>query len=613
MVLPGGAFGFKDKITRFMPLHLPELQMLLPSMTHFSQRPFHYLLLAGCFGSTVTMAQSPAVVSAGLSPARNAVAAPRTAPVVIPFSQTLNPSTADNIKIHASQSRGRRTATVSTSGSIVTLTPTTPAGQAAAFSPGETVTVTVPATVQSTAGAGAVPQVYQFTAAATGGSGNFGPGSDVATNTTGYGPDVKAGDLDGDGDIDFVTNSQGTSFSADNKIKVRLNDGSGNFSPAPDVIVDYAPNGVALADVDGDGDLDIVAPCAGTAGSTVNICLNNGNANFAIPIVINIGLSLSNVSVALGDMDGDADLDLVINGGWISFNDGSGRFTGMVALPAAAGVMGDLDGDGDLDLMSPSRVLLNNGHGSFALGSTPSFSGPLGLTLGDLDGDGDLDAATVNFGLGSTNRVSVRLNDGNGNFSGTTEIAIGATAPCLALGDIDGDGDLDLLVPKIGSPMFMDIARNDGAGHFGGITSVPTAGPASPSGIQAMSMALADVDNDGDLDFLSSQYLGGIVGVRLNSAALATASALARPAATFYPNPAFQNISVQIRCPVPADARKASVSIFNALGQFVTSASLTVQSGLVDGPLPTTDLAPGIYNVRVQAGAVVVSKRLTVL
>jgi hypothetical protein len=266
-----------------------------------------------------------------------------------------------------------------------------------------------------------------------------------------------------------------------------------------------------------------------------------------------------------------------------------------------------------LDLMSPSRVLLNNGRGSFALGSAPSFSGPLGLTLGDLDGDGDLDAATINFGLGSTNRVSVRLNDGNGNFSGTTEIAIGTTAPCLALGDIDGDSDLDLLVPKIGNPMFMDIARNDGAGNFGGITSVPTAGPASPSGIQAMSMALADVDNDGDLDLLASQYLGGMVGVRLNSAALATASAPARPTATLYPNPAFQDVAVQITCPVPADAREASVSLFNALGQLVTSASLTVQSGLATGPLPTAGLAPGIYTVRMQAGAAVVSKRLTVL
>jgi hypothetical protein len=585
-------------------------------MKHLSQRLIHCFFLTGGFSSLAAQAQSPAVVGTGLSPARNAVAAPRAAPVVIPFSQPLNPATAGNIKLFSSQSRGRRTATASTSGSTVTLTPTAPAGQSAAFKPGETVTVTVPTTVQSASGAGAVPQVYQFTVSATGGSGNFGPGSDVATNTTGYGSDVKAGDLDGDGDIDFITNSQGFgSGSADNKIKVRLNDGSGNFSPAPDVIVDYAPNGAALGDVDGDGDLDIVAPCLGapTASSTVAICLNNGNATFATPVVVNVGQSLYSTSVALGDLDGDADLDMMIAGNWVSFNDGSGRFTGLVALPAGAGVPGDVDGDGDLDLISPSRVLLNNGRGSFALGSTPSFAGPYALTLGDLDGDGDLDAVTSNFGAGNTNRVSVRLNDGNGNFSGTTDIAMGVTSPCLALGDIDGDGDLDLLAPKIGNPMLLDIARNDGAGHFGGITSMPTAGPASAFGIQAMSMALADVDNDGDLDLLASQYLGGIVGVRLNSAVLATASAPASASATLYPNPTTQDVAARMTCPVLANVGEASVSLYNALGQLVAWAALPVQRGLATGSLPTTGLSPGVYTVRVQAGAVVVSKRLTVL
>ncbi|WP_174805434.1 Ig-like domain-containing protein, partial [Hymenobacter sp. UV11] len=94
----------------------------------------------------------------------------------VPFSQNINPGTAGTIRVFSQQYRGRRTATASTSGSSVTLTPTAgaPGSPSAAFRPGETVLVSVPATVKSTGGAAAVPYVYQFTAAATGGTGSFG-------------------------------------------------------------------------------------------------------------------------------------------------------------------------------------------------------------------------------------------------------------------------------------------------------------------------------------------------------------------------------------------------------------------------------------------------------
>ena len=71
----------------------------------------------------------------------------------------------------------------------------------------------------------------------------------------GNGPrEIEAGDLDGDGDIDFIA----TNYSG-NSVSVLLNNGNGTFTPAAAVPVGTVPRGVALGDLDGDGDLDFVS------------------------------------------------------------------------------------------------------------------------------------------------------------------------------------------------------------------------------------------------------------------------------------------------------------------------------------------------------------------
>ncbi len=87
----------------------------------------------------------------------------------------------------------------------------------------------------------------------------------------GNGPrEIESGDLDGDGDIDFIT----TNYSG-NSVSVLLNNGSGTFTAAPAVPVGTVPRGVALGDLDGDGDLDFVS--ANYQSNTVSVMLNNGN------------------------------------------------------------------------------------------------------------------------------------------------------------------------------------------------------------------------------------------------------------------------------------------------------------------------------------------------
>ncbi|MBC6436361.1 hypothetical protein FM036_46670, partial [Nostoc sp. HG1] len=79
-------------------------------------------------------------------------------------------------------------------------------------------------------------------------------------------------------------------------------------------------------------------------------------------------------------------------------------------------------------------------------------------------------------GLGD--RVSVRLNDGTGLFSGTQEVPVNAGVYTVTLADLDGDGDLDLIAASVLSTMaiasHVAIRFNDGAGQFGGGFDLPT-------------------------------------------------------------------------------------------------------------------------------------------
>ena len=161
-------------------------------------------------------------------------------------------------------------------------------------------------------------------------------------------------DADGDGDLDLVL---GNSISLTVNNQVWLNDGHGAFAAGPTLEADYT-YGVILADLDRDGDLDLV---------TVNnqVWLNDGHVFTRIQTLS----PSTNASATLGDLDGDGDPDLVISGhafggyatapwhAWL--NDGSGAFSdaGEIRPPEPAGtptawqaLLADFDADGAPDL-----------------------------------------------------------------------------------------------------------------------------------------------------------------------------------------------------------------------------------------------------------------------
>lgn len=460
-----------------------------------------------------------------VTPKANTLAASASGPVTTTFSQPLTATSGGALQVYSAQRGGRRTrgtqvATVS--GNTLTFTPSN-----YAFAAGERVDVTVTRAAASSSGSLARAQVRQFTTA-VGGSGR-GKFAYEGSIHPAYSPtSLAAGDLDGDGDLDIVCTPNNASV---NLVYVWLNNGSGVYSSAPDVATAGNPGSVTLADADGDGDLDMLAVSTLVytgGGSVVSVRLNNGAGVFSGSQEVAAGSSLN--GLAVGDVDGDGDLDLVVPNyvtagtATVCLNDGSGTFTKSstvsVDTKPLVAVLGDVDSDGDLDLLTGSysaggvSVRLNNGSGTFSGTQSVATGGySLGLALGDVDGDGDLDLAATNS-LAST--VQVRLNNGSGTFGGgqSVDVSLGLNHDSqpsgVALADMDADGDLDLFSAnsKDGA---VAVRLNNGKGTFSGSASQYVS-----AGYYATKVVMADVDGDRDLDMLVGNHFETTVSIIYN-------------------------------------------------------------------------------------------------
>lgn len=166
-------------------------------------------------------------------------------------------------------------------------------------------------------------------------------------------------DLDGDGKLDVIVANQYA-----NTIGVLRNAGDGTFLflPLADVGVDAQPTTIAVADLNGDGALDVVLAYNG--GAMLSVLLNAGGGALAPPVDYAV---MSSPAVAVGDVNGDGALDLVSSGGSVLLGHGDGTFAPRVdypVLPGSAVAVGDVDGDGTPDVVIPSvrlAVLRNRG------------------------------------------------------------------------------------------------------------------------------------------------------------------------------------------------------------------------------------------------------------
>jgi len=292
------------------------------------------------------------------------------------------------------------------------------------------------------------------------------------------------------------------------------------FSAGTPLPVGDSPVAVAMADLDGDGQLDLVA--ANQNSDTVSVIRNLGGGTFAPQVTYAVGSGPSSVTAADFDADGDADL-AVANGGSrtisVLLNQGTGTFVAGTPLATSGApnhvASADVSGDGRPDLVvadySTAQVSVFPGLASGAFGPQALYAvdvRPFWTVAADLDGDGDVDLAVANS---QGRSLSILLNQGGGTFAPQTLIPLVDEPSSVAAGDLDGDGAIDLVVTAadfISASQKLYVLRNQGNATFAPAVVYPTAsGPHSARCV--------DLDADGLLDVVDASY-GSTVVVRLN-------------------------------------------------------------------------------------------------
>ncbi|MEM9825893.1 MAG: choice-of-anchor M domain-containing protein [Planctomycetota bacterium] len=265
----------------------------------------------------------------------------------------------------------------------------------------------------------------------------------------------------------------------------------------------FGPVNADVADLDGDGDQDLIVIAAGEVSW---MPLEDGSFGASVPIA-NVG---GDEAVA-GDIDGDGDLDVLVGESGVGLawyaNDGAGNFGPRQSVGDFPEVpdftistfLVDIDGDGDLDAAGNPQAtggaswFANDGDGNFGEALPLPFAEPFNFngTFADFDGDGDQDMAVASFVL---NEIRWSANDGNGDFGPAMTVSTEVNQPIgVSAADVDGDGDLDFLAADAVGPAWY---ANDGTGNFGPQQLLTT------SILSAYRMLVEDVDGNGTLDFL---------------------------------------------------------------------------------------------------------------
>lgn len=270
---------------------------------------------------------------------------------------------------------------------------------------------------------------YRNTTASAGATPSF---AGIATFGTAASPiAINMVDFDGDGNSDLVVASN----LATNNVSVLRNLGlvlgSLSFLAAQTFSAGTNPSGLAIGDIDGDGNVDIAV--SNRSSNNVSVLRNTstllGGINFASAVALTAGSSPT--AVAIGDFDGDNKLDLAT-------------------------------ANGSANSISILRNTSSSGNISFAVKSDFSVgttSGPQHLGLGDTNGDSKVDIVSANLGNSTVSILRNASSSGSISFSVNVDVSnVGSTSPTsIAVGDINADSKPDLILATSGTSSNVSI------------------------------------------------------------------------------------------------------------------------------------------------------------
>ena len=286
---------------------------------------------------------------------------------------------------------------------------------------------------------------------------------------------IAAGDLTGTGTTDLVV----ANFAAGNvSVLLQTSAGSGQYQNAMNVSTGGNPNDVVIADVNGDGRNDIIAADSATSGRVVILLQDPSNAaHFLTPVVL--ATTNAAASVAVGDLNGDGEPDVVAATADVNGNNGAilvfyqdpanpGTFLSPVTFAGGAQPssvkIADLNGDSLPDLAvadlgpgsdgtgaSGATVLMQDpaNPGSFLAPVTyAAQNGTIHILVADMNGDGKPDLVTANVGPSPTGSVSVLMHDPTrpGVFQAAQSFAGFGQPLAVAVADLNNDGIPDIAV-----------------------------------------------------------------------------------------------------------------------------------------------------------------------
>ncbi|TMQ62837.1 MAG: PKD domain-containing protein [Candidatus Eisenbacteria bacterium] len=322
---------------------------------------------------------------------------------------------------------------------------------------------------------------------------------------------LAAADLDGDGDLDLIT------ANLSQTLTILRGNGDGTFDRRDDFPVGESPYSATAADFNGDGHPDIVM--VDSTLDVVSVIDGIGGCLFGHRRDYQVGVRPAHVKV--GDWNADGRLDLAVTdegGGTISILMGAGdgtfgpRTAYSIGLDPCYSDAGDLNGDGYPDLVTANEqsntltVLLGNGDGTFrGRVDYGAGSNPRALKIGDFNGDGRPDIVAANFW---GNSISVLLGNGDGTFRDQNIFPTGVCPWSIAIGDLNADGHLDVVTADV-CESSVSVLFGDGSGSFANRFSYP-------SGRHSRFVVLGDANGDGRLDIFVSCETGNDVVTMVN-------------------------------------------------------------------------------------------------